>query len=93
MVLENLSIEEVVERGQSPPPEWHAGRQAGERPARHPDSPANRKTRGSEERESAKANPLLGIAEKCPERCAKDLDRHDPQLPKQTHFEHRGNIE
>jgi hypothetical protein len=43
-----------------------------ERPLRHPDSPAKRK-RGGVNMESAKANPLLGIAGKCPERRAKDL--------------------
>jgi hypothetical protein len=72
---QNGSRREAVARGQAPPPEWHAGRQYEERPPRHPDSPAKRR-RGGVNTKSAKANPLRGIAEKCPE-YSKDLHRQD----------------
>ncbi len=49
-------------------------------------------TKSNEPSKSAKTNPLGGIADKCPERCAKDLEWRDARCRKRKKQTHLGAI-
>jgi hypothetical protein len=71
----NLGIEEVVASEQAPPPEWHTGRQKKSDAA--PSGLPREVEDAGEWGAKLQKQTHFEHREKCPERCAKDLNRQD----------------